>query len=50
MKVERKIIELGDFIMTVIIRPRNPPKADNNNEPYDFWNEELKELYDDYDK
>jgi hypothetical protein len=50
MKVERKIIELCDFIVTIIVRPKNPPRADNDDQPYDFWNEELKELYDDYDK
>jgi len=50
MKVERKIIEFSDFIITVVVRPKNPPKADNDNDLYDFWNEELKDLYDDYDK
>jgi hypothetical protein len=49
MKIERKIIELTDFIVTIVVRPKNPPKVDNDNEPYHFWNEELKELYDDYD-
>jgi hypothetical protein len=50
MKLERKVIELCDFIVTIVVRPKNPPKADNDNEPYDFWNEELKDLYDKYDK
>ena len=52
MKVERKVIELSDFIITVVVRPKRPPKADNDNinEPYDHSAEELKELYDDYDK
>jgi hypothetical protein len=50
MKIERKVIELCDFIVTIVVRPKHPPKADNDNEPYDHEAEELKELYDDYNK
>jgi hypothetical protein len=49
MRTEKKIIEFADYIMTIIVRPKKPPKENNDNEPYDFWSEELKELYDRYD-
>jgi hypothetical protein len=38
------------IIVTIVVRPKHPPKADNDNEPYDHEAEELKELYDDYNK
>jgi hypothetical protein len=50
MKVEKKIIELEDCIVTVSVRPKKPPKAHNDNLPYDFWTDELKEFLDRYDK
>jgi len=30
MKAEKKIIELSNSIVTVILRPKNPPNADND--------------------
>jgi hypothetical protein len=50
MKVEKKIIELEDFIVTISVRPKNVPKPDNDNLPYDFWSDELKEFLERYDK
>jgi hypothetical protein len=50
MRPEKKIIELEDCIVTVTVRPKKPPKADNENLPYDFWSDELKEFLDRYDK
>jgi hypothetical protein len=49
MHTEKKVIELLDLIVTLIVRPKKPPKPDNDNVPYDHWSEELKELLDDYD-
>jgi hypothetical protein len=50
MRTEKKIIEFADYIVTVIVRPKKPPKAANDNGPYDHWSEELKDLFDLYDK
>jgi hypothetical protein len=50
MRTEKKIIEFADYIVTIIVRQKKPPAADNDNEFYEFWNEELKDLYDRYDK
>jgi hypothetical protein len=50
MRPEKKIIELEHCIVTITVRTKNPPKADNENLPYDFWSDELKELLDRYDK
>jgi len=50
MRTEKKVIEFADCIVTVIVRPKKPPAVNNDNEPYDFWNEELQELYNSYDK
>ena len=50
MKPEKKIIVLEDHIVTVTVRPKKPPKPDNDNLPYDFWSDELKEFLDRYDK
>jgi len=36
MRTEKKVIEFADYIVTIIVRPKNPPKANNDNEPYDF--------------
>jgi hypothetical protein len=47
MRTEKKIIE---FEMTIIVRWRTPPRAKNDNLPHDYWTEELKDLYDRYDK
>lgn len=47
---EKKIIEFDNCIVTVTVRRKKPLKADNENLPYDFWSEELKELFDKYDK
>jgi hypothetical protein len=51
MRTEKKIIEFADYTMTIIVRekPKRPP-ASNDNERYEFWSDELKELYDRYDK
>jgi hypothetical protein len=51
MRTEKKVvIEFADFEMTIIMRPKKPPAASNDNEPCELWNDELKELYDRYDK
>ena len=50
MRTEKKVIEFDDYIMTIIVRPKMPPKANNDNTDYDFWSDELKDLYDRYDK
>jgi hypothetical protein len=50
MRAEKKVIEFADYIVTVTVRPKKPPKAENDNLPYDFWSDEIKELYDCYDK
>jgi hypothetical protein len=50
MRTEKKVIEFADYMVTIIVRPKKPPAADNDNQHYDFWNDELKELYDRYDK
>lgn len=50
MRTEKKVIEFADYVMTIIVRPKEPPKASNDNIGYDFWSDELKELYDRYDK
>jgi hypothetical protein len=50
MRPEKKIIELEDCIVTLTVRPKKLPKAENDNLPYDFWSDELKEFLDRYDK
>src|ERR1700676_2019792 len=50
IKPHKKIFELGDCIITVIVRQKTPPKPDNDNLCYDFWGDELKEFLDRYDK
>jgi hypothetical protein len=50
MLTEKKIIEFADCTVTVIVRHKRPPKSVNDNEKYDFWSDELKELFDRYDK
>jgi hypothetical protein len=51
MRTERKIVlELPDYFVTISFRPKNPPKPNNDNARYDFWSDEVKELYDRYDK
>jgi hypothetical protein len=51
MRTEKKIVlELPDYYVTISFRPKNPPKADNDNVVYDFHGEELAELFDKYDK
>jgi hypothetical protein len=51
MRTEKKIVlELPDYYVTISFRPKNPPKADNDNVVYDFRGEDLKELFDKYDK
>jgi hypothetical protein len=50
MKPEKKIIEMEDCIVTITVRPKKPAKADNDNLPYDFWTDEMKEFLDRYDK
>ena len=51
MRTEKRVIEFADCIMTIIVRQKQkPPPASNDNESYEFWSDELKELYDRYDK
>lgn len=50
MKPEKKVLEFDDCIVTVTVRPKKRPKADNDDLPYDFWSDELKEFLDKYDK
>jgi hypothetical protein len=50
MRTEKKIIEFADYVVMIIVLPKNPARAHDDNEPYDFWSDELKELYDRYDK
>jgi hypothetical protein len=51
MRTEKKIVlELPDYFVTISLRPKSPPKPHNDNLEYDFWGDELKELYDRYDK
>lgn len=50
MKVEKKVLEFEDYIVTVTVRAKTPPKADNDNLPFDFWSDELREFLDRYDK
>lgn len=51
MRTEKKIVlELPDYFVTISFRPKNPPTPNNDNLEYDFWGDELKELYDRYDK
>jgi hypothetical protein len=49
MRSEKKFIEFENFIITLVVRPKKPPKHDNDNVPYDHWSEEFKELLEDYD-
>jgi hypothetical protein len=50
MRSEKKVIEIFDLIITLIVRSKKSPEPDNDNLEYDHWSEELKELYDRYDK
>jgi hypothetical protein len=50
IKPEKKTFELGDCIVAVTVRQKKPPKPDNDNLPYDFWGDEMKEFLDRYDK
>jgi hypothetical protein len=50
MKADKKILEFDDCIVTVTVRAKKSPKAHNDNLPYDFWSEELKDFLDRYDK
>jgi len=50
MKAEKKVLEFKDYIVTVTVRAKKPPKPDNDNLPIDFWSDELKEFLDRYDK
>lgn len=50
MKVEKRIVEFEDYIVTISVRLKNPPKADNDDLPYDFWSDEMKEFLERYDK
>lgn len=50
MKAEKKVLEFEDHIVTVTVRPKKPPKANNDNLPLDFWSDEMKEFLDKYDK
>jgi hypothetical protein len=51
MRTEKKIVlELPDYYVTISFRPKNPPKANNDNVVYDFRCEDLTELLDKYDK
>lgn len=50
MKVEKKVVEFEDCIVTISVRLKSPPEADNDNLPYDFWGDELKEFLERYDK
>src|SRR5260370_8641344 len=44
MRTEKKIVvELTDYLVAISFRPKNPPNNDNTR--YDFWSDELKELY-----
>ena len=50
LKPEFRGMLVDGFEMTIIMRPKKPPAASNDNEPCELWNDELKELYDRYDK
>lgn len=50
MKPNRKTLEFDDFVVTIIVEPKGPPKPHNENVRYEHWNEELKDLFDKYDK
>ena len=50
MKADKKVFEFDDFIVTMTIRRKKTPKADNDNLPFDFWTDEMKEFLDLYDK
>jgi hypothetical protein len=51
MRTEKKIVlELLDYFVTINFRPKNPPRANNDNARYDFWSDELKELFEKYEK
>ena len=50
MRSKRVYLELPNYYVTISFRPKGPPKAGNDNKKFDFWSEELQELYDRYDK
>ena len=50
MKAEKKVLEFDDYIVTVTVRPKKAPKANNDNLHFDFWTDEMREFLDRYDK
>ena len=49
MRTEKKVLEFNDCTVTITVRQKTPPAADRNNDVYEFWNEELRDLYDLYE-
>ena len=45
MRTEKKVLEFNDCTVTITVRQKTPPAADRNNDVYEFWNEELRDLY-----
>jgi hypothetical protein len=50
MKADKKVLEFDDYIVTVTVRSKKPMPANNDNLPFDFWSDEMKEFLDRYDK
>ena len=45
MRIEKKVLEFNDCTVTITVRQKTPPAVDRNNDVYEFWNEELRDLY-----